>query len=142
MSVINNMLKDLDVRSSRFTPIEIVKVGSAVAQEPRHARGLTITLITTLLAAGLIFLYLQFPYSRGDAVKPVKAIIDATAVPVALASMPIEPEVAPVNQIIGLQMKETIEHLSLQFSLREKVISYLKERIENRFVYHLKDIRS
>ena len=39
-------------------------------------------------------------------------------------------------------MKETIDNLSLQFSLREKVVSYLKERSENRFVYHLKDIRS
>ncbi len=73
---------------------------------------------------------------------PVKAIVDATAVPVAPTRTLIEPEVAPVNQIIGLQMKETIDNLSLQFLLREKVISYLKERSENRFVYHLKDIRS
>ncbi|MCZ6578325.1 MAG: hypothetical protein O6927_03120, partial [Gammaproteobacteria bacterium] len=144
MSVINNMLKDLETGSSQFTPLEIVKVGSAVAPKPKPkpTSGLTITLITTLLAVGLIFLYFQFPYNRGDAVIPVKAIVDATVVPVAPARTLIEPEVAPVNQIIGLQMKETIDYLSLQFSLREKVISYLKERSENRFVYHLKDIRS
>ncbi len=142
MSVINNMLKDLETRSSQFTPIEIATVGSAVAPKPKSFSGLTITLITTLLAVGLIFLYFQFPHSRGDAVIPVKAIVDATAVPVAPARTLIEPEVAPVNRIIGLQMKETIDNLSLQFSLRGKAISYLKERSENRFVYHLKDIRS
>ena len=142
MSVINNMLKDLETRSSQFTPIEIATVGSAVAPKPKSTSGLTVTLVTTLLAVGLIFLYFQFPYSRGDAVTPVKAIVDATSVPVAPARTLIEPEVAPVNQIIGLQMKETVDNLSLQFSLREKVISYLKERSENRFVYHLKDIRS
>ena len=142
MSVINNMLKDLETRSSQFTPIEIATVGSAVAPKPKPNSGLTITLITTLLAVGLIFLYIKFPYSRGDAVIPVKSIVDATAVPVAPARTLIESEVAPVNQIIGLQMKETVDNLSLQFSLREKVISYLKERSENRFVYHLKDIRS
>lgn len=142
MSVVNNMLKDLETRSSQFTPIEIATVGSAVAPKPKSFSGLTITLITTLLAVGLIFLYFQFPHSRGDAVIPVKAIVDATAVPVAPARTLIEPEVAPVNQIIGLQMKETIDNLSLQFSLRGKAISYLKERSENRFVYHLKDIRS
>ena len=122
MSVINNMLKDLETRSSQFTPLEIVKVGSAVEPkpEPKPTSGLTITLITTLLAVGLIFLYFQFPYNRGDAVIPVKAIVDATVVPVAPARTLIEPEVAPVNQIIGLQMKETIDYLSLQFSLRER----------------------
>jgi len=142
MSVINNMLKDLETRSSQFTLTEVATVGSAVAPKPKPTSGLTITLITTLLAVGLIFLYFQFPYSRGDAVIPVNAIVDATAVPVAPARTLIEPEVAPVNQIIGLQMKETTDNLSLQFSLREKAISYLKERSENRFVYHLKDIRS
>ena len=142
MSVVNNMLKDLETRSSQFTPIEIATVGPAVAPRPKPTSGLTITLITTLLAVGLIFLYFQFPYSRGDAVIPDKAIVEATALPGTPALTLIEPEVAPVNQIIGLQMKETIDNLSLQFSLREKVISYLKERSENRFVYHLKDIRS
>ena len=113
MSVINNMLKDLETRSTQFTPIEIATVGSAVAPRPKPTSGLTITLLTTLLAAGLIFLYFQYPYNRGDAVIPVTAIVDATVVPVAPARTLIEPEVAPVNQIIGLQMQETIVYLGL-----------------------------
>jgi len=37
VSVINNMLKDLDIRSSQFTPIEIATVGPAVTHKPGHS---------------------------------------------------------------------------------------------------------
>ena len=144
MSVINNMLKDLEIRSSQFTPIEIATVGPAVTHKPGHSNTMTVTLVMLLLAAGLTFLYFQFPYYGGNPVIPARPIADVVAVPAVLAPVepPVEPLAAPVNQIIGLQISETADNLSLQFSLRGKVISYLKERSKNKFVYHLKDIQS
>ena len=144
MSVINNMLKDLEIRSSQFTPIEIATVGPAVTHKPGRSNTTTVTLIMLLLAVGLTFLYFQFPNYGVNPVIPAKTIADVVAVPVVPAPVkpPVEPLVAPTNQIIGLQIRETADNLSLQFSLRGKVISYLKERSKNKFVYHLKDIQS
>jgi Flp pilus assembly protein TadD len=144
VSVINNMLKDLDIRSSQFTPIEIATVGPAVTHKPGHSYTMTVTLIMLLLAVGLTFLYFQFLYHGGNPVISAKKIAEVVAVPAVPAPVkpPVDPLVAPVNQIIGLQIKETAENLSLQFSLRGNVISYLKERSKNKFVYHLKDIQS
>jgi len=144
VSVINNMLKDLDIRSSQFTPIEIATVGPAMTHKPGHSYTVTVTLTMLLLAVGLTFLYFQFPYHGGNPVIPAKTITDVAAVPAVPVPVkpPVEPLVVPVNQIIGLQIKETADDLSLQFSLRGKVISYLKERSKNKFVYHLKDIQS
>ena len=144
MSVINNMLKDLEIRSSQFTPIEIATVGPAVTHKPGHANTMTVTLIMLLLAVGLTFLHFQFPYYGGNPVIPAKTIAGVVAVPVVPVPVkpPVEPLLASVNQIIGLQVRETANNMSLQFSLRGKVISYLKERSKNKFVYHLKDTKS
>ena len=138
------MLKDLEIRSSQFTPIEIATVGPAVTHKPGHANTMTVTLIMLLLAVGLTFLHFQFPYYGGNPVIPAKTIAEVVAVSVVPVPVkpPAEPLLAPVNQIIGLQVRETADNLSLQFSLRGKVISYLKERSKNKFVYHLKDVQS
>jgi len=138
------MLKDLEIRSSQFTPIEIATVGPAVTHKPVYSNIMTVTLIMLFLAVGLTFLYFQFPYQDGNPVIPAKTIADVVTVPVVPAPVksPVEPLVAPVNQIIGLQIRETADNLNLQFSLRGKVVSYLKERSKNKFVYHLRDIQS
>ena len=141
MSVINNMLKDLETRSSQFTPIEIASVESAVTHKTEKTSTLVITLLTLLLAVGLVFLYFQFQYNRAEAPKPVEKLVGAPE-PVTPVRPVVESVVAPVNQIIGLQINESSDNLSLEFTLQNKVISYLKERSENSFVYYLKDIRS
>ena len=144
MSVINNLLKDLETQASQFTPIEIATVEPAVTHKPGHINTMTVTLIMLLLAVGLTFLYFQFPYQGGNPAIPAKTIADVVTVPAVPAPVkpPVEPLVAPVNQITGLQIRETADNLSLQFSFRGKVISYLKERSKNKIVYHLKDIQS
>ena len=138
------MLKDLEIRSSQFTPIEIATVGPAVTHKPGRTNSMAVTLIMLLLAVGLTFLYFQFPYYGGNPVIPAKIIAEVVAEPVVPAPVkpPVEPLLAPVNQITGLQIRETADNLSLQFSFRGKVISYLKERSKNKIVYHLKDIQS
>jgi hypothetical protein len=46
------------------------------------------------------------------------------------------------NQVIGMQIRESEEDMRIEFELREKVVAYLKERGENNFVYHLRDVES
>jgi hypothetical protein len=46
------------------------------------------------------------------------------------------------NQIIGLQIRESEEDIRMEFALRDKVVAYLKERGENSFGYHLRDVES
>lgn len=146
MSVINNVLKDLESRESKFTPIEIEPIG----HKPAAARNLTPWLLVVLLGLALVaaaWIYLQQRNSSGlgaASMTPVDSV--ATAGP----TVSKEPEVVPGvvtdqmigNQIIGLQIRETEDNMRLEFALREKVVAYLRERGENSFGYHLRDIES
>ncbi|MFV2031310.1 MAG: hypothetical protein ACC663_02335 [Gammaproteobacteria bacterium] len=141
MSVINNVLKDLESRSSQFTPIEIASVENQITQKPQRSVSYALALLSILLLAGLSFGLYLFQQER---LEPNKQ-----AEPASIAPAPIEPPVPapvepvlPANQIIDLQIRESTDDMSLEFTLREKVISYLKERTENSFVYRLRNIRS
>ena len=141
MSIINNVLKDLEARPSQFVPIEIASVESAVRDQVKSTKIHAIILLLVLLAAALAYWFFQI-YQDSDAiVSQAEAIVDTPTTPPPLAAVVIEP-VTPLNQIIDLQISESVENMSLEFSLQAKVISYLKERGENSFVYFLKDIRS
>ncbi len=124
MSVINSVLKDLESRASQFTPIEIASVDRAKSGNENSSKWpLTFVLAVTVLCI-LSIAYYQVPSQR--------QVVDT-----------IEPVVAPqANQMIGLQIKESTTQLSLEFTMREKGISYLKERSQNSFVFHLKGIES
>jgi tetratricopeptide (TPR) repeat protein len=139
MSVINNVLKDLESRSSQFVPIEINSVESAVTEKPVRSRNFTIP-IFVLLAAAALFWFYQNQQKPAVVINTPERVTETPVVVV-----PVTPELVEIvepNQIIGLQINESADHMSLEFSLREKVISYLKERSENIFVYYLKDVRS
>ncbi len=149
MSVINNVLKDLETRESRFTPIEISSVGQTATSTGKPAPLLLIGLLLLLLAAAA-WIYLQDQWSH-PANLPAPALVVA-APEAAVSSVPPAKEstvVAAVvserpaaNQIVGLQIRETETDMRLEFALREKVVAYLKQRGENRFGYHLRDIES
>jgi len=141
MSVINNVLKDLESRSSQFTPIEIASINQA---DTRSVKNSTIPVIVILLilslAAAAYWIYLQQPQpSIAKLPAPVReVVIEPVSQP---AVVEIVEEARP-NQIIGLQIKETLTQVSLEFLLHEKAVSYLKERGESSFVYHLKNVDS
>ncbi|MCP4490779.1 MAG: tetratricopeptide repeat protein [Gammaproteobacteria bacterium] len=124
MSVINSVLKDLESRPSQFTPIEITPVGGA----PPGGKGsskwpFALALVVTVVAV------LGITYYQVQSQPPVIETV--------------EPVTAPQpNQMIGLQIRESTTQLSLEFELHEKTVSYLKERSQNSFIYHLKDIKS
>jgi len=141
VSVINNVLKDLEARPSKFVPIEIASVETAVRDQAKSTRIYTITLVLVLLAVALAYWFFEIHQGPDTVAGQAGVIHDVPAEPVALVPAVIEP-VTPVNQIIDLQISESAENMSLEFSLQAKVISYLKERGENSFVYFLKNIRS
>jgi len=146
MSVINNVLKDLESRSSQFTPIDIAVVNGAAAKtksKPNFAIYLFFGLIVFVPGG---FYYYQNEIAGDDS----KLVVEepSALLPDVKTRVLDPPEVAVVevlplpNQIIDLQIKETSNQLSMEFLLREKAVSYLKERSENSFIYHLKDVGS
>ena len=141
MSIINNVLKDLEARPSQFVPIEIASVESAIGGQARPSYSAGIILLLVLLAGGLAYWFFQTYQASALAVSQTEAIVDTSATPAPLAAEPIKPA-TPLNQIIDLQISESANDMSLEFSLQAKAISYLKERGENSFVYFLKDTSS
>ena len=160
MSVINNVLKDLETRESRFTPIEITSV-EAPAAAGRDLKPLAIRLSLILLLAAAAWIYLQ--QQNAPVAAPVAlATVDIPTAPVAATDggQPVEPvsmeapaEMASIadgvvtdqmigNQIIGLQIRESEQEMRMEFVLRDRMVAYLKERGENNFVYHLREIES
>ncbi len=154
MSVINNVLKDLESRNSSFTPLDVSSVEAKQTQQPEKAKwGIWIVLL--LMISGALFIYLVL---NGYLNRLLPNSIQQPAVEMLQPEAVTEPEVtliaeskpepipvveAPVverNEIIGLQLKESQADLVLEFALKERVISYLKERSENRFVYHIRDV--
>jgi hypothetical protein len=149
MSVINNVLKGLETRESRFTPIEIT---SLTPERParRERKPLLLSGLLLVSAAVAIWLYLPQLMPNGDARANTNPTRANPAVPVAQAT----PEGAVVeeaanltrpttsNQIIGLQIRESEREMRLEFALSERTVTYLKERGENYFGYHLSEIES
>jgi hypothetical protein len=149
MSVINNVLKNLESRESEFIPIEI----NSIASEPAPVRSLKPLLLITVLLftlAVVAWIYLRGQLSQ-TASGPIPAVVSSAAVdPLPVAQAAVEPEMIVGivtdqmigNQIIGLQIRESEEDMRMEFVLREKVVAYLKERGENSFGYHLRDVES
>lgn len=146
MSVINNVLKDLENRESQFTPIEIDTIGIKSAPARDLKPWLPVALLSLLLVAGA-WIYLQDKFiSSGSSAAPS---IASTA-PAVTTPPVVEPEInlAVVtdrmigNQIIGLQIRESEDDMRMEFALRDRVVAFLKERGENNFGYHLRDIES
>ena len=141
MSIINNVLKDLERRSSQFTPIDIASVENLVVQKPKkafpYATALLMILVLASLAIGL-YLSQQVSVKAENQIELAPVTPDPIMQPVPLP----DESVLPVNQIVDLQIRESVDDMTLKFSLRGKVVSYLKERTKNSFIYHLKNIES
>ena len=146
MSVINNVLKDLENRESQFTPIEI----DAIGLKPAPARDLKPLFLVGLLLLLLIvaaWIYLQDHFTVGlrSSSTPTSSIAPSVAEqPVAQPQIKeaVVTEQMIGNQIIGLQIRESADDMRMEFALRDKVVAFLKERGENNFSYHLRDIES
>lgn len=160
MSVINNVLKDLETRESHFTPIEITSVAPPPsARRDLKSAAMVVMLILLLAAGGWIYLQrglisdavASASLSANETGASVAAKADSSAVAAAsdekpAATLDVDNGVVTDqmigNQIIGLQIRESELDMHLEFVLRDKVVAYLKQRSENSFAYHLRDIES
>jgi tetratricopeptide (TPR) repeat protein len=149
MSVINNVLKNLETRETNFTPIEIASLGRDEKEQRRNdTRPVLITVLTVFLVLGGGWIYLlNKPVESTMVAEMQKPVVADTNEPVVVvANLVVEPAQLPVvdktNQIIGLQIRESGDRMRLEFALRGKAVTYLKERGENSFAYHLRDIDS
>lgn len=147
MSIINNVLKDLELRSSQFTPIGVTSAGPVTTWQFRPS--LLVTLIfLSMVFIGYLFWFYQVSQQHSDVTidKGSNEVLiheyPAIEVRAVSESLPKAAVQKPMNQLIGMQFRESNEAISLEFSLREKVVSYLKERSEKGLVFHLKDIES
>ena len=150
MSVINNVLKNLESRESHFTPIEINSL-AADSAPARDLRPLLLVGVVLVLLAAIVWAYLQggiFPATTEQPVPASASMAPVEPVPVvgpiieAGTGAGIVTEQMIPNQIIGLQIRESEGDMHLEFALREKVVAYLRERGENSFGYHLRDVES
>ena len=146
MSVINNVLKDLESRSSQFTPIGVTSAGPAASQSRQSLPAILTFLL--LMVIGLVFWFYQSSQQHSNvAINNTSSEISINEGPAVKSitvsePLPVVEVKESTNQLIGMQFRESNEAISLEFSLRKKVVSYLKERSEKSIVYHLKDIES
>jgi tetratricopeptide (TPR) repeat protein len=146
MSIINNVLKELESRSSQFKPISVKSVGT-VASTPSIFLPIILTFIL-LVVIGLFFWFNKAPNENiGVAIDNVssEAFINENEVIEVITmteSAPREVSQIITNKVIGMQFSESNEAISLEFSLLKRAVSYLKERSEKVIVYHLKDIKN
>lgn len=148
MSVINNVLKDLDSKESQFTPIEIDAIGLKSTPARNQKPLLLVALLLLLVIAGVgAWIYLQDQLVSSGSPAPASI---ASTTPMVAEQPVVETQVHQGvitdqmmgNQIIGLQIRESEDDMRMEFALRDKVVAFLKERGENSFGYHLRDIES
>lgn len=146
MSIINNVLKDLESRSSQFKPIRIKSVGGVAARSSYFMPGFLTVIL--LLTVGLFFWFYKAPIPS-----PEIAIDSFTSHDLINESEPLNPinisKSEPkktaqkvINKITGMQFRESNDAISLEFSLHKRVVSYLKKRTKKEIVYYLKDIEN
>ena len=150
MSVINNILKDLENKQTQFTPIGVAtanSVGISIARFnwfwPVMVLGLS--LLVFAIWNSLEFLNIKSVQTNHLSIEtlvpaPLPKVVEA---PVASnIEVPANPGESTVNKIIGLQLKETDSIFNLKFVLQSRVVAYLKERNETSFIFHMKDVDS
>ena len=152
MSIINNVLRDLELRSSQFTPIGVTSAGATVASKPRQFMPALLALLLLSVIVPGFWLYQQSQLRSDPAVENLSNASTVEVLPelenvvpdeiLPLAYIKESVNQPSVNQLIGMQFRESNDAISLEFSLREKVVSYLKERSDQGFVFHLKNIDS
>lgn len=138
MSVINSVLKDLEVRESRFTPVRIESLEAPTTRRANRRGSLLAAVIVALalLAIAAIWLLWHAPPVGGEA--PAPAV--ETVAPAVIARE--EPPAASRNRIVGLQLRETAAGLRLEFALRERPVAYLRRSDGNRYAYRLSAVDS
>lgn len=141
MSIINNVLKDLENKPSSFTPLD---AASIAIQQPTHGKpssawiGLPLLITATLLLAYLIdFNGLNSELENKKVSQPAVEPLGKTLLSV--KSVPVEEQ---FTKLTGLQINESKNFIELAFQLQSPTTIFLKKKSENSYVFHLKDTTS
>ena len=159
MSVINNVLKDLESKPSSFTPLDLQS--QLINKTSRNQSYVKIALLFALLVVAIIFLVNQsgatkelysdlIPHTKepGQSLESPKIVLPEANVTKQIdkIGIPVEEqkpaEVEDVSaEITGMQINETSEYLELSLLLTRPAQSYLKQQGQNSYVFVISDTR-
>lgn len=146
MSVINNVLKELDNKPSSFTPLASTGI---VIESPQQDKNSFIWIAIFILFIMILLTgYIVNTGLLGFTGENVSDLIEDISAPA--QSMTVAPLAAPDLpafrndnfEITGLQINETAEYMELVFQLQHRAQIYLKARSGNQYVFHFKNARS
>jgi tetratricopeptide (TPR) repeat protein len=157
MSVINSVLKDLDEKPTVFEPLEAA--AAVVSNGANHPRSITPRLLLVTLFILLMLALLWVYYSKLTTTTVGLPMVGnspgfeiGNAEPLATGAFPesvnhsgamvIEPVPPMGSQIAGLHIRETRDHMELEFQLTQAASISLKQRSSNRYVFTLREVSS
>ena len=162
MSVINNVLKDLENKPSAFTPLDLQDVvTSKVSSKSQRS----VTIIGLLILLSIVVIYIAQsspsmlwsyepsvlipPQAEAELVQETKPnvtpeLISTPTLRESIQPVPLDADVVrPIIEtersidIIGMQIKETTKFLELKLSLSLQTQSYLKQQSQNKYIFYI-----
>lgn len=151
MSIINNVLKDLENKPSSFAPLDIAEFSTEYENKSNSNKlryvGLFIFLIVIV---GVFLIYINSSSMNLRVTAPIPIAVNKNIGMIEPTSslkeinnrVNVKAQANGVlrNEIIGLQINETPLYFELDFQLSNKVQSFLKQKTGNRYVFQLKDL--
>jgi hypothetical protein len=135
MSVINNVLRELENKPSSFTPLD---ASSIVLEENGKKSWPLISLVLFCVVSVMIIVSYLVNYNGFNSaskshqfIPPTKQIAESVKV--------VEPVVEKFSQVTGLQINENMEFMELEFQLQNQSSIFLKERTGNNYIFHIKN---
>ncbi len=135
MSVINNVLKDINNKPSAFTPLGLADVPGGTAQNYNQPLAWIAGFLLLVILAVVIYFSIQ-PESLS--LNKESQLVASVEVPVVAKTIDSQPEEIPLKadkEITGLQFNETKDFLELSLQLPLGAQSFLKKSSENRYVF-------
>ncbi|MBT4078153.1 MAG: hypothetical protein HOE78_16370, partial [Gammaproteobacteria bacterium] len=141
MSVINNVLKEIENKPSAFTPLELADVPNAKTQTNVYIRIWVIGFLLLALIVLAVFFFSQKNvfnmFSKDQIVESVSEVSNTNTVPVDKILIQKEQPVTVKKEITGLQLNEEQNFLELTLQLPLGAQSFLKQSGLNRYVFFI-----
>ena len=141
MSVINNVLKEIENKPSAFTPLELADVPNAKTQTNVYIRTWVIGFLLLALIVLAVFFFSQKNvfnmFSKDQIVESVSEVSNTNTVPVDKILIQKEQPVTVKKEITGLQLNEEQNFLELTLQLPLGAQSFLKQSGLNRYVFFI-----
>ncbi len=149
MSVINNVLKDLENKPSAFTPLELADVSGTVKKQKSIVAVLSLILLFVVILSSFYF-YFKLPEEVPATLKLLAQPVDATPdkemldTTVGQNTSPVTPVSKEIDktEITGLQINETKDFFELTLRLPLGAQSFLKQSSLNRYVFLISNASS